>query len=170
VARLDEQKGHRYLLEAAVEIPEAVFVLVGDGPERAALEKQVHQLKLEDRVLFFGFRNDIQNWLSACDLFVLPSLYEGLPIAVLEAMAAGKPVIATDIPGNREAVVDGLTGCLVAPQDPRSLAVAIRSLLADSALRKRMGQAGREIVSQKFSMKEMVRQVTEVYTECLEGK
>jgi glycosyltransferase involved in cell wall biosynthesis len=167
VARLDKQKGHPELIQASVEIPEAIFAFVGDGPERASLEEQVRNLKLEDRILFFGFRHDIQNWLSACDVFVLPSLYEGLPIAILEAMAAGKPVIATAIPGTDEAVIQGRTGYLVPPQDSGSLAAAIRSMLADPALRKRMGQVGKEMVMKKFSVKAMVRQVTEVYTECL---
>ncbi len=167
VARLDEQKGQRYLLDAALEVPEAIFAFVGEGPDRTKLEDQVHRLKLEDRVLFLGFQHNVRDWLNACNVFVLPSLYEGLPIAILEAMAAGKPVIATDISGNREAVTDGVTGCLVPPQDAHSLAVAIRSLLGDPALGERMGQAGRKIVLEKFSEKEMVRQVTEVYADCL---
>ncbi|RIK39976.1 MAG: glycosyltransferase family 1 protein, partial [Chloroflexi bacterium] len=106
VARLDQQKGHPYLLEAATQVPEASFVLAGDGPARAQLEEQSRALGLEHRVRFLGYRQDIPALLAGCDLFVLPSLYEGLPLAVLEAMAAGKPVIASAIPGTCEAVVD----------------------------------------------------------------
>src|ERR1051325_9816853 len=144
-----------------------IFAFVCEGPDRTKLEDQVQRLKLENRVLFLGFQNNVRDWLNACDVCVLPSLYEGLPIAILEAMSASKPVIATNIAGNREAVTDGVTGCLVPSQDSHSLALAIRSLLADPDLRERMGQAGRKIVLEKFSEKEMVRQVTEVYAECL---
>lgn len=170
VARLDKQKGHSDLLKAAVEITDAIFVLLGDGPERSALEEQSRQLGLDGRIIFAGFRSDVSSWLSACDVFVLPSLFEGLPIAILEAMAAEKPVIATAIPGNAEAVVQGVTGYLVPPQNPRLLAAAIRSMLADPALRNQMGQAGKEIVMQKFSAKAMIGQITQVYSECLGGR
>lgn len=167
VARLEEQKGHCDLINAAVEIPEAIFVLLGDGTERSALEEQSRKLGLAERIIFLGYRDDVPNWLSACDVFVLPSLYEGLPISILEAMAAGKPVIATEIPGNDEAVIHGVTGYLVPPHNPAALAAAIRSMLADPAERDRMGRAGKEIVVQKFSLMAMVRQTAEVYTECL---
>ncbi len=170
VARLDEQKGHRYLIEAACRVPEATFVLVGDGAERTVLEEQVRRFKLDDRVFFFGFQKNIRDWLSACDIFVLPSLYEGLPLSILEAMAVGKPVITTDIPGNRDAVVHGVSGLLVPSQNADALATAIQSMISDPSMQKRMGQAGKEIVSHDFSLTGMIRQVTEVYAECLEGR
>ena len=110
VARLDPQKGHRYLLAAATEVPEAVFALVGEGGERAALENQARTLGVAERVRFLGHRDDVPELLAACDLFVLPSLYEGLPLSVLEAMAAAKPVVATAIDGTTEAVVHEVTG------------------------------------------------------------
>jgi glycosyltransferase involved in cell wall biosynthesis len=167
VARLDEQKGHRDLLKAAVEIPEAIFAFLGDGPERSDLEEYSRELGVAERIIFLGFRSDVANWLNACDLFVLPSLFEGLPISILEAMCAGKPVIATAIPGNEEAVIEGQTGYLTPPRDPGSLAAAIRSMLADPEMRSRMGRAGKEIVLQKYSAPAMIRQITEVYAECL---
>jgi glycosyltransferase involved in cell wall biosynthesis len=170
VARLVDQKGHHYLLDAACQVPDVMFLIVGDGPEKAALQDQVCRLKLTDRVLFFGFQSNIPNWLGACDVFVLPSLYEGLPISILEAMAAGKPVIATDIPGNRETVIHGISGLLVPPQNASALATALRSVLINPFMGRRMGEAGREIVSQKFSIKAMVQQVTEVYVECLRDR
>ncbi|HMN29275.1 MAG TPA: glycosyltransferase, partial [Caldilineaceae bacterium] len=157
VARLDKQKGHSDLLKAAVQVPEASFVLVGDGPERAQLEEQSRTLGLERRVCFLGYRQDIPALLADCDLFVLPSRYEGLPLAVLEAMAAGKPVIASAIPGTREAVVDGESGVLVPPADPAALAAAIRQLLADPAQAQRLACAGRVRVQQEFSVEVMVR-------------
>ena len=94
-ARLHEQKGHRYLLQAVVELPDAHFALAGDGPERAALEARARDLGVDARVSFLGYRNDVGALLAVCDLVVLPSLYEGLPVSLLEAMAARKPVIAT---------------------------------------------------------------------------
>lgn len=167
VARLDEQKGHCYLLQAAAQVPEARFVLAGDGPERTSLEAQAQELGLGNRVVFLGYRSDIWDLLSCCDLFVLPSLYEGLPLSVLEAMAAGKPVIATSVGGTDEAVIPGETGLFVPPADPASLAYAIRCLLGDPALAGRLASAGRDRVRLEFSAERMVRQVTQVYDELL---
>lgn len=167
VARLDEQKGHCYLLQAAAQVPEARFVLAGDGPERPSLEAQARGLGLGDRVIFLGHRSDIPDLLSCCDLFVLPSLYEGLPLSVLEAMAAGKPVIATSVGGTDEAVIPGETGLFVPPADPPALARAIRSLLRDPALANRLASAGRARVRLEFSAEKMVRQVTQIYDELI---
>ncbi len=168
VARLDQQKGHHYLLEAAPQVPQARFIFAGDGPERSSLQAHARVLGLEDRVLFLGHRTDIPELLSQCDLFVLPSLYEGLPLAVLEAMAAGKPVVATSVGGTEEAVVPGETGLLVSPADPQSLAQAIQALLMDPVWGERMGQCGRARVRQAFSSERMVQEVTQVYAELLE--
>jgi glycosyltransferase involved in cell wall biosynthesis len=167
VARLDQQKGLTTLLEAAAQVPEAVFVLVGEGPQRAALERQCQELNLQNRVLFTGFRQDIRAWLAHCDLFVLPSLYEGLPIALLEAMAAGKPVIASAIPGNLEAVTHGETGWSFRPGDANDLASAIRFLLADPALAQRLASAGQSHVNREFSCQRMNEQVMQVYERLL---
>jgi glycosyltransferase involved in cell wall biosynthesis len=167
VARLDEQKGHRYLLEAATQIPEVQFVLAGDGPLRSALEAQARSLGLEGRVKFLGHRTDISDLFAGCDVFVLPSLYEGLPLSILEAMAAGKPVVATQISGTDEAVIDDETGLLVPPADPTALAAAIRSVLDDRALAQRLAFAGRIRVEQEFSTAAMLQQVTAVYAELL---
>ena len=167
VARLDEQKGHRYLLEAAAQVPEAQFVLAGDGPLRASLEAQARSLGVEDRVKFLGYRSDIADLLADCDMFVLPSLYEGLPLSILEAMSAGKPVIATHIGGTDEAVIAGETGLLVPPADSAALAAAIRSLLTDRPLAQRLATAGRARVAQEFSAAKMVQQVIAVYDELL---
>jgi glycosyltransferase involved in cell wall biosynthesis len=168
VARLDEQKGHHYLLEAAVQVPEAQFVLAGDGPLRASLEAQARSLGVERQVRFLGYRKDVSELLANCDVFVLPSLYEGLPLAILEAMWAGKPVIATQIGGTDEAVITGETGLLIPPADPVALATAIRTILADQSLAQRLASAGRARVEQEFSAKKMVQQVTHIYDELLE--
>ena len=166
-ARLYTRKGHMHLLEAAALVPNALFILAGDGPERAALERHAQQLGVEARVRFLGQRQDIPQLLGSCDLFVLPSLYEGLPLSVLEAMAAGKPVIATAIGGTDEAVIHGKTGLLVAPGNPVELAAAIRKLLSDRALAAQLAEAGKARVAQEFSSEAMVRGVTRIYAGLL---
>lgn len=166
-ARLHPQKGHTYLLEAAALVPDAIFVLAGDGPERQLLEDQSRSLGLEDRVRFLGQRRDIPRLLATCDLFVLPSLYEGMPLSVLEAMAAGKPVIATAIGGTDELVVHGTTGLLVPPRDAVALAEAIRVLLSDRLLAARLCKAGRERAYRMFSADAMAKGVGGVYNETM---
>jgi glycosyltransferase involved in cell wall biosynthesis len=166
-ARLDKQKGHHYLLRAASLVPTAVFVLVGDGPERASLEAQARALGLSDRVTFLGYRNDVGDLLTTCDLFVLPSLFEGLPLSVLEAMAAGKPVVATAIGGTDEAIVQGHTGLLVRPGDPVALAAAIQKVLSNPKLARRLAAAGKARVHEHFSADAMVQNVTNIYEQIL---
>ncbi|HEY9467701.1 MAG TPA: glycosyltransferase [Vicinamibacterales bacterium] len=167
VARLDEQKGHRYLLEAAVAVPEAVFVLVGDGIERSALETQAHELGVASRIRFLGERHDIARLLASADVFVLPSLYEGLPVTVLEAMAAGTPIVATALGGTSEAVVNGATGILVPPANPAALSAAIRRVLLERDLAARFSAAGRARVATRFSRSAMISAVETVYDEVL---
>jgi glycosyltransferase involved in cell wall biosynthesis len=144
-----------------------LFVLAGDGDERAALESQCAVLGLQERVLFLGYQQDVPNLLAHCDLFVLPSLYEGLPLAILEAMAAAKPVIATAVGGTGEVVVDGETGLLVPPGDPTALAGAIRKLLSDPPFARRLAAAGNVLVQRSFSTEAMVRRVSQVYEDLL---
>lgn len=169
IARLDEQKGHKFLLEAMSHIPEAILVLAGSGPERAALEAQAQALAIADRVCFLGHRTDVPDLLACCDLFVLPSLYEGLPLSILEAMAAGKPVVASAVGGSPEAVLDGESGLLVPPGDSVALAKALKCLLAQPGLAAQMGAAGKARVQQMFSVEVMVRQVSQTYEELLDG-
>jgi glycosyltransferase involved in cell wall biosynthesis len=169
IARLDSQKGHVHLLAAAAEVPDAVFLLAGEGGERPRLEAQARALGIAGRVRFLGHRDDVPELLAACDLLVLPSLYEGLPLSVLEAMAAGRPVVATAVGGTDEAVLHGETGLLVPAAAPAALAEAIRHLLGDPGRAARMGQAGRARASREFSMARMIREVAGVYDELLEG-
>jgi glycosyltransferase involved in cell wall biosynthesis len=162
-ARLDEQKGHRDLLAAAARVPQAVFVLAGEGPDRRALEALTDRLGIADRVRFLGERADVADLLAVCDVFVLPSLYEGLPISVLEAMAAERAVVATAVGGTAEAVVDGVSGLLVPPAHPQTLSAALLRLLRDDGLRNALAAAGRARVLSHFSAHDMVARVTDLY-------
>jgi glycosyltransferase involved in cell wall biosynthesis len=166
-ARLHEQKGHAFLLAAAVEVPDATFVLAGDGPLRAQLEAQARELGVAQRCLFLGQRPDVPELLAVADLLVLPSLWEGLPVSVLEAMAAQRPVIATAIGGTDEAVTHEADGLLVPPRDPASLAAAIRRLRRDPALAHRLAAAGRRRVERDFSSGVMGRNVMRIYGEVM---
>jgi glycosyltransferase involved in cell wall biosynthesis len=164
-ARLDPQKGHRHLIQAAVEVPGATFLLAGDGSERKVLNELAQSLGLGDRVVFLGYRGDIPALLAACDLVVLPSLYEGLPLSLLEAMAAGKPVIASRIGGVDELVANDENGLLVEPGDPHALAEAIRALLADPERRRRLARAGSEVVERRFSLAAASARISRIYEE-----
>lgn len=167
VARLDAQKGLPHLLAAAALVPETVFLVAGQGPEGDRLQAEAARLGVADRIVFLGHRDDIPDLLASADLFVLPSLFEGLPVCVLEAMAAGRAVIASAVGGTDEAVVHGETGLLVPPAMPAALASAIRLLLSDPALAKRMGQAGRTRVHREFSADAMVERISALYDEVL---
>ena len=148
-------------------MPDATFVFAGDGPLRIALEAEARRLGVAVRCVFLGQRSDVPALLAAADLFVLPSLYEGLPVSVLEAMAAGRPVVATAIGGTDEAVTSEETGLLVAPRDPAALASAIRRLQADPALARRLAAAARGRVERDFSSEATARQVMAIYDQVL---
>jgi glycosyltransferase involved in cell wall biosynthesis len=146
VARLVHQKGLDVLIEALVSGEGALMTwpltLVGDGPERPALERQVRDRRLAERVRFMGYRSDPQTFLQQAAVFVLPSRFEGMPNALLEAMAAGLAVVVTDAsPGPLEVVDDGVTGLVVPSQAPQALAAALERLAVDPALRARLGAA-----------------------------
>jgi glycosyltransferase involved in cell wall biosynthesis len=167
VARLDEQKGHSVLLAAAVEIPEAVFLMAGDGPLRTELEDEAKRLGVADRAKFLGNREDIPALLAASDVFVLPSLYEGSSLAVLEAMASRRAVVSSAIPGTDELIEDGETGMLVPPGDSAALAAALRRLLSDAKLRESLGERARDGVAVRFAPAETARLVTQAYEAAL---
>jgi glycosyltransferase involved in cell wall biosynthesis len=166
-ARLDSQKGLDHLVRAAVLVPDATFVIAGDGPLRSRLEDLASALGVADRVRFLGHRADVPALLANCDVFVLPSLYEGLPLSLLEAMASRRPVIATDVPGSNEVVRHAESGWLVPPANPPALADAIRRLLDDPAGAERMASAARARVEREFSIERMVRGVEAVYDQVL---
>jgi glycosyltransferase involved in cell wall biosynthesis len=167
MGRLAEQKGHVYLLAAfeklADEFPFVSLLLAGEGPLRKALESDVNRKGLADRVVFTGFREDFRDLLAVTDIFVFPSLDEGFPFMVIEAMAAGNPVIATSVGGIPEAVIDGETGILVPPRDADALAAAIRLLVRDAARRAEMGDEGRRRATALFSKEKMVHETFALY-------
>jgi glycosyltransferase involved in cell wall biosynthesis len=144
VGRLTEQKGYCYLIEAVPEIinefPALEFWLIGDGELRGELEKQCKVLGVQDRVKFLGKRNDVLVLLRQLDLFVLPSLWEGLPTVIMESMSQGVPVLATNVPGTREMIEDGKNGWLVEPRDPSALAKTLIRVLRDPEERLRISQ------------------------------
>ena len=167
VARLNPVKRLDVLLQATASMDDAHAVIVGAGPERERLEALSRRLGLADRVHFVGQQNNVPEWLAAMDIFVLTSDWEGMSNAILEAMAAGLPVVATAVGGTPEVVVDGVTGLLVPPRDPDALAEAITRLLRDPDLRRKMGRAGRERVQQHFSVERMVQQTQSLYEQLL---
>jgi glycosyltransferase involved in cell wall biosynthesis len=174
VCRLVEpKKGLSVLLRAMAALqtdgndPHCQLLIVGDGPARTSLEALSRQLGLSERTVFAGTRRDIPRILPLLDLFVLPSLYEGFGIAILEAMAAGKPVVATTVGGIPEFVVPGDTGLLVEPGKAAALAEAIGSLVRDPARATRMGMRGRARVLAGFQMSTVVRRHEQVYEACL---
>jgi glycosyltransferase involved in cell wall biosynthesis len=164
-ARLDEQKGHPVLLRAAAELPGVDFVLAGEGPERPALEALAAKLGITDRVRFLGYRSDIADLLAACDVFALPSLYEGSSLAVLEAMAAERPVISSAIGGTDELIDDGQDGLLVPPGDVKRLVSALRQLLEDQPLRRAFAERARRRVEREFTPAVMTQRVEAIYRE-----
>jgi glycosyltransferase involved in cell wall biosynthesis len=166
-ARLDPQKGIDVLLRAARSVQNARFVIAGAGDDRARLEREAAALGVQERVRFLGRRDDIPALLAASDAFVLPSLFEGTPLALLEAMGAGKPVVTSAIPGTDEVVVDGESGLLAPAGDPDALAGALKRIVADAELRMRLGSAGRKRVESEFSAALSARRVTAVYEDLL---
>ena len=171
VARFVEQKGHHFLLQAMPTIlaacPTAQFLWVGEGPLQEELQHEVQERGLESAVRFLGQRDDVPALLAASDLVVLPSLFEGLPLIILEAMAAGRPVVATWTSGIDEAVLDGTTGRLVPPGNPQELAAGVVETLGSPELAARWGAAGRERWCREFTAIRMVRQTAAIYENLL---
>jgi glycosyltransferase involved in cell wall biosynthesis len=172
--RLAAQKGVDDLIKAIDLLqhvkPGLRALIVGDGPLRSHLEDIVHAYQLDTMVRFLGHRNDVPKLLAAADLLVLPSLYEGLPNVVLEAMQLSKPVVATAAPGTTELVIDGETGRLVPMQNPPALAEAIRNVLEDPALARRLGEAGRARVETQFRAATMIARFSELYEQLARQK
>jgi len=152
------------------EYPGVRCLIVGDGEQRGELEHLSHRLALNGNVTFLGYREDARQILDLFDIFVLSSLWEGLPLVVLEAMAASKPVVATRVPGTVEAIVDGETGILVPLRDSTRLAESIKKLLADRELAQKMGKAGRRRVDTYFSVERMVDETERLYVDLMRFK
>jgi len=173
VAGLNNQKGHEYLFRAVpiilMKIPGAHFLLAGDGHLRKYLEELASSLGITSAITFLGFRPDVADIIRASDLFVLPSIFEGLPLSLIEAMACGKAVVATNVDGTADVVVDNVTGYLVPPRDPEQLAQKIINLLENTESRLKFGEAGKERVQKFFSADRMVQDYERLYKELLEN-
>jgi len=167
VAALTQEKGHKYLIDAAAlvvrEVPDARFVILGEGDMRPALERQIKELHLDKHVLLPGFRPDVVSFIKNFDLFVMSSLAEGLGTSLLDAMACSKATVASDTGGIPEAVADGETGLLVPPRDHHALANAIVELLKNQERRERLGKAGLERVKRMFTAERMIEKTLETY-------
>jgi glycosyltransferase involved in cell wall biosynthesis len=166
VGTFKRQKGHRYLIEAAPPLaaafPDLHIILIGDGDLRAELEAQTRSLGLEQRIHFLGNRYDVPDLLGASEYFVLPSLWEGLPMALIEAMASGLPIVASDVSGTAQVMIHGETGLIVPPGDTQKLQAAIYDLLTNSDQAQAMGQAARRHI-EGFSAKRQAKEHVALY-------
>jgi glycosyltransferase involved in cell wall biosynthesis len=169
VSRLHRQKGIIHLLRAAPDIlrrrPEARIVIVGGGPLERDMRRFAASAGLDRHVLILGERPDARDLLSLFDVFVLPSLWEGLPLVLIEAASLGKPIVASAIDGVREVLRDGETGLLVPPAKPAELAAAVVRLLEDRDLAARLGAAARLEISPRFTLERMVGETQNLYLE-----
>jgi len=161
IARFELRKGHRWLVDAVFMLAKKInnfhLVLVGDGPAKKEVELQVAALGLKDKVTFAGYRTDTNEVTQIFDIFAYPSMLEGLPYSVLEAMAQSKPIVATFADGILEAVSNGKTGFLVPPEDPVALANAMERLLTDPALAESMGKAAFSRFEGRYTIEKMIR-------------
>lgn len=159
IGRLSEQKGMTYFIEAAEIItrthPEARFIIVGDGEEREQLHAQIEKKKLQNKMLFLGYRNDIQNVMSQLDFVVLSSLWEGLPLTPIEAYSVGKTVIGTAVDGTPEIIRDGVDGYLVEPRNPVQLAEKMNELIENPEMRENMGIQAMKRYRDEFSFEKL---------------
>jgi len=173
VGRLSPQKGHYFLLNAAKEViktnQKVIFLLVGDGPLKKDLEKQSLILGINKKVLFTGYRDDIKDLLRISSLFVMPSLSEGTPMALLEAMASGKAVVATNVGGIPEIIRDGFSGILVKPKDIKGMVESIISLLNDEKMAKDFGKNAKACIKSKYSAEAMTRKYEDLYERVSNG-
>ena len=174
IGRLTEQKGTEYLIRAfaglARDIPDLALVVVGDGELRPGLERLASELGAGSSVVFAGIREEIPEFVNLFDLFVLPSLWEGQPLTLLEAMAAGKPVIAADVGGNVEILRGGDLGVLVPPRNVGVLVDAMRRLLADRSLAQDLGRRSRAHAASEFGASKMTRRYERVFDSLLSGR
>ena len=175
VGRLDPdfKDHHTFLAAIASLIRDGCAVrgaIIGDGPARVTLERFAKALGIEDDVVFTGYRRDAVDLLQALDVSVSLAYSEGFSNVVLESMAGGVPLIATDIPSNREAVAHGVDGLLVQIRNPRATAVALRRLLDDQTFARRLGEAGRRRVSERYSLEAQAKTTMHLYERMLERR
>jgi glycosyltransferase involved in cell wall biosynthesis len=174
VARLHRQKGVVFLVRAASrikqEFPNAKVLCVGGGPLQSKMAKEVRKLGLEDTVVLLGEAPDGADLISSFDVFVLPSLWEGLPFVLIEAAALGKPIVATDVEGNNEVITEGETGLLIPAQNPEALAAAVIGLLRDRQMAERLAASAKKLILPRFTLARMVRETEELYLSTWRGK
>ena len=174
VSKLWEGKGHEILIRAFKEVKKDIkvarLIIVGEGPLYSMLNDLVDRLGLSDSVLFTGFQMDVAEIISSFDVVVLPSYFEGMGRVLLEAMAMGKPVVASRVGGIPDLVKDSVNGFLITPGDVKELSDALKKLLNNKGLANIMGRDGRKGITDKFSTDVMVRSISDIYIECLKIK
>ncbi len=167
VARLHRQKGIPFLVQAMAriskELPDAVLLIVGGGPQEEKLKSLIRDLALDEKIIFLGEREDAMEILSLFDIFILPSLWEGLPYVLMEAAGMAKPVVATSIDGVREMIRDGETGLLVPAEDANGLAVAVLRLVRDRGLADRLAQNLKKHITTAYGLTRMTAEVENYY-------
>ncbi len=174
VASLSRHKGHKYLLRAIHQTKDydvrVKLWIIGDGPLKGELEKLAHELKIGEQVEFLGIREDVGHLLSEVDVFILPSLREGLSLALIEAMAHGKAIIASNVGGIPELIEDGETGLLVEPANAEKLVEKICCLIHDCEMRETLGRQARIFYEQRFTLDRMKSKIDKLYEQCLREK
>jgi glycosyltransferase involved in cell wall biosynthesis len=173
MSRLAPDKGLEYLIGAASLLPSSIqvkIIIAGDGPSRDSLERLANRLDVMDRVTFAGFREDVLELLAVCDVLALPSLREGLSIALLEAMAAGKPIIATSIGSQREVAAHADMALLVPPLNAVSVSQAIQRMAEDRALMARLGSNARAVYERYYTEDRMLQSYRQLYLDLVEAK
>lgn len=167
IGRLEEQKGHSFLIRALSRMSDSsnnfYLILIGEGKKKQELQALVDELSLQEKVLFLGTRSDIGNLLAAMDIFIMPSLWEGLSLAMLTAMAAEIPVIATDVGGVRKVLGEDEYGLVIAPGEPDSIVTAIESVLNDKASSQQRVADAKRLVYEKYSDHAMVKKIEKLY-------
>lgn len=171
VGRMSAEKGYGYLLEAFAEVvkvhSKARLLFVGDGALKESLKSQVSSLNMEDKVDFAGFQSDVKPFYEKMDIFVSSSLIEHFPMAVLEAMACGKAIVATDVGGTKDLIHNGKTGFLIKKASVKEMTEVFFALIKDAALRNKLGESARNLVEEKYSLSGMVASYLEVYRTLL---
>ena len=172
IARLTEQKGHRFLLQALTTgaLADVQLIVVGDGDLRDALKAEAQDLGIASRVHFLGARRDLGDLLAAMDVFVMPSLWEGLPLSMILAMGAAMPVVVTEVAGIPEIVVDGESGWLVPAGNSLALATALADVFKDKARAAKIGRAARDFVLPRFGVDGYVKSIVSLYDELVRLK
>jgi glycosyltransferase involved in cell wall biosynthesis len=174
LARLEPQKGHSVLLQALPSViaahTDVRVAFLGDGALRSELQSMAIAAGIDSHVLFAGYQGNIDDWLDASEFSILPSFYEGLPLAAIESLSAARTVVATSVDGTTEVVIDGVTGLTVPPGDPKRLAAAIFRLLQDREWARSLGADGQRFVNSHFSLERQVRETEDLYLGLMSQK